>query len=163
MVLQVHTRVIQGNVLCSARSLLWFRGTRLSEVTCIVNLCILHYSDVNKVCLNFLVCKKALKTSGFAFQGINQFALAEQSCPYISLRIVLHLVAQLCPTLCDPMDCSPPGSSVHGILQARRLEWVAMPSSRGSSQPRDRTQVSRIAGGFFTVWATRGAQEYWSG
>ena len=46
------------------------------------------------------------------------------------------------PTLCDPIDCSPPGSSVHGILQARILEWVAMPSSRGSSQPRNRTQVS---------------------
>ena len=57
----------------------------------------------------------------------------------------------LCLTLCDAMDCSPPGSSVHGILQARILEWVAMPSSRGSSQPRDRTQVSRIAGGFFTT------------
>ena len=50
-----------------------------------------------------------------------------------------------------------------GILQARMLEWVAMPSSRGSSQPRDRTQVSRIAGGFFTVWATREHQAYWSG
>ena len=48
-------------------------------------------------------------------------------------------VAQPCPTLCDPMDCSPPGSSVRGILQARILEWVAMPSSRGSSWPRDRT------------------------
>ena len=59
---------------------------------------------------------------------------------------MVYLVAQPCPTLCDPMDCSPPGSSVHGILQARILEWVAMPSSRGSSQPRDRTQVSFIAG-----------------
>ena len=48
----------------------------------------------------------------------------------------------LCPTLWDPMDCSPPGSSVHGILQARILEWIAMPSSRGPSQPRDRTQLS---------------------
>ena len=56
------------------------------------------------------------------------------------------------------MDYSPPGSSVHGILQTRILEWVVMPSSRGSSQPRDRTQVSHIAGGFFTVWATREAQ-----
>ena len=53
------------------------------------------------------------------------------------------------------MDCGPPGSSVHGILQARILEWVAMPSSRGSSQPRDQTQVSWVAGGFFTVWATK--------
>ena len=60
------------------------------------------------------------------------------------------LVAQLCLTLCDPMDCSPPGSSVHGILQARILEWVAISFSRGSSQPRNQTQVSCIAGKFFT-------------
>ena len=53
-------------------------------------------------------------------------------------------VAQLCPTLCDPMDCSLPGASVHGILQERILEWVAVPFSRGSSQPRDRTQVSEL-------------------
>ena len=65
------------------------------------------------------------------------------------------LVAQSCLALCDPMDCSPPGSSVHGLLQARMLEWVAMPSSRGSSHPRDWIQVSHIAGGFFTAWATR--------
>ena len=50
-------------------------------------------------------------------------------------------VAQSCPTLCDPVDCSPPGSSVHGILQARVLEWVAISFSRGSSQPRDQTHV----------------------
>ena len=58
-------------------------------------------------------------------------------------------VAQLCPTLCDPMD-----STVHGILQARVLEWVAVPFSRVSSHPRDWTQISRIAGRFFTSWAT---------
>ena len=67
-------------------------------------------------------------------------------------------VTQLCPTLCNPM-----GYAVYGILQARILEWVAFPFSRGSSQPRDQTQVSWIAGGFFTSWATREAQEYWSG
>ena len=55
------------------------------------------------------------------------------------------------------MDCSPPGSSVHGILQARVLEWIAMPSSRGSSTPKDRTWVSCMAGRFFTIWATREA------
>ena len=66
-------------------------------------------------------------------------------------------VAQLCPTLCNPVDCSPPGSSVHGILQARILEWVAISFSRGSSQPRDRTQVSRIAGRHFILWVTREA------
>ena len=57
----------------------------------------------------------------------------------LALPLVLCLVAQLCPTLCNPMDCSLPGSSVHGILQAGILEWVAIPFSRGSSQPRDRT------------------------
>ena len=64
-------------------------------------------------------------------------------------------VAQSCPTLSNPVDCSLPGSSVRGILQARILEWVAMPFSRGPSRPRDRAQVSCIAGGFFTIWATR--------
>ena len=57
---------------------------------------------------------------------------------------------QLCLTLCDPMDCNQAGSSAHGILQARILEWGAISFSGGSSQPRDRTQVSRIAGRFFT-------------
>ena len=62
---------------------------------------------------------------------------------------------QLCLTLCDPMDCIPPDSSVHGILQARILEWVAMPFSRGSSWSRNGTWVSCIADRFFTLWATR--------
>ena len=56
----------------------------------------------------------------------------------------LKLATQSSLTLCDPMDCSPPGSSVHGILQARILEWVAISFSRGSSQPRDQTQVTHI-------------------
>ena len=68
------------------------------------------------------------------------------------------LVAQSYPTLCDPMNCSQPVFSAMGILQTRILEWVTMPSSRGSSQSRDWTQVSHIAGGFFTIWATREAQ-----
>ena len=64
-------------------------------------------------------------------------------------------VAQLCPTLCDPMDCSLPGSFVHGLFQAKVQEWVAISFSRGSSHPRDRTRVSHIVGRHFTVWATR--------
>ena len=60
------------------------------------------------------------------------------------------LVAQSYPTLCNPMDCSPPGSSVHEIFQAKILEWVAISFSRGSSQLRDRTRVFCIAGRFFT-------------
>ena len=67
------------------------------------------------------------------------------------------LVAVSCLTLCDPMNCSLPGSSVHGVLQARILEWVAIPFSRASSKPRNWIQVSCIAGGFFTIWATREA------
>ena len=63
-------------------------------------------------------------------------------------------VAQSCPTLCDPMDCSLPGSSVHGIFQAVVLEWIAISFSKGSSQPRDRTQVSCIVDRHFTVWPT---------
>ena len=68
------------------------------------------------------------------------------------------LVAQLCPTLCDPLDCSPPGSSVCEISQAGIVEKIAIPFSRGSSQSRDRTQVSCIAGRFFIIWATREAE-----
>ena len=60
------------------------------------------------------------------------------------------VVAHSCPTLCDPMDCSPTDSSVHWILQARILEWVAISLSRESSRPRDQTRVSCIAGRFFT-------------
>ena len=65
------------------------------------------------------------------------------------------LVTQSCPTLCDPKDCSLP--EIHGILQARIPEWVAIPFSMGFSRPRDRTWVSCTAGEFFTIWATREA------
>ena len=64
------------------------------------------------------------------------------------------LVAQSCPTLCDPMNCSPSSFSVHGILQARILEWGAILFFRGSSQLRDQTQVSHTTGTFSTIWAT---------
>ena len=65
------------------------------------------------------------------------------------------LVAQQYPALCNLMDCSLPGSSVHGILQARILEYVAIPSSREFSWPRDQIQVSCIAKGFFTIWTQK--------
>ena len=82
----------------------------------------------------------------------------QQRIPWIKMSVMPSLrvseVAQSCPTLCDHMGCSPPGSSGHGIFQARILEWVAISFSRGSSRPRDWTQVSRIVGRHFTVWAT---------
>ena len=68
-------------------------------------------------------------------------------------------VTQSCLTLCDPMDCSLLGSSVHGIFQARLLEWIAISFSRRSSRPRNRTWVSHIAGRRFTIWATRDASK----
>ena len=76
------------------------------------------------------------------------------------IYILLCLVVQSCPTCCDPIDCSLPGSSIHGIPQARILEWFAMPSSRGSSKPRDQTQVSHTAGGFFSHLSHQGSLVY---
>ena len=76
--------------------------------------------------------------------------LLDNSYMYLSLKVK---VAKLCLTLCDPMDYRLPGSSVHGILQARILEWVAITFSRGSFQSREWTQVSHVAGRFFTIWA----------
>ena len=64
-------------------------------------------------------------------------------------------VAQLCPTLCHPMDCNLQRSSIHGIFQAKVLEWVAISFSRGSSQPRDQTWASHIVGRCFMIWATK--------
>ena len=77
----------------------------------------------------------------------------EHRARYFSSEKVKVAVTQSYLTLCDPMDYT-----VHGILQVRMLEWVAIPFSRGSSQPRDRTQVSCIAGGFFTSGDTRETQ-----
>ena len=67
-------------------------------------------------------------------------------------------VAQLCPILCDPMDCSLPQSSIHGIFQARVLEWVAISFSRGIFPTQGSNPVSHIVGRHFTVWATKEAQ-----
>ena len=72
------------------------------------------------------------------------------------------LVTQSCLTLCDPVDCSPPGSSVHGILQARILEWVAIPFSRESSPSRDQTWVSYITGRFFYSLSHQGSLGFWN-
>ena len=75
------------------------------------------------------------------------------------LKVCMSQLKVLCASvrLCDPTDCSLSGSSVYGIFQARGREWIAISFSRGSSRPRNWTQVSRIAGRLFTVWATREA------
>ena len=99
----------------------------------------------------------------FPTQGSNPHLLHWQAVHYHWATWEVQLqsevkVAQSCLTLCNPKDYT-----VHGILQDRILEWVAFLFSRGSSQSRDWTQVSHSAGGFFTSWAIREAQEYWSG
>ena len=88
-------------------------------------------------------------------QGINTFYFQlypPKQCEYLKER-----EGREENSLCDPMDCSLPGSSLHGILQARVLEWFAISFSSGSSQPRDWTQVSHIPGRHFNLWATREA------
>ena len=82
---------------------------------------------------------------------------------YPTLCVRACSVAQPCLTLCNPMDCSPPGSSVHGILQTRIQEWVVISFSKGSFRPRDQTHVSCIAGGFFPaepLGKPKGHQEF---
>ena len=107
-----------------------------------------------------------------AHKGDNFFCLVNNFRPWETLTFIWYLyhyvfntisrdkqseVTQSCPTLCDPVDCSPPGSSLHGILQARTLEWVSIFFSMGSSQPRDGTRVFHISGRRFNLWATREA------
>ena len=99
-----------------------------------------------------------LAGSSTAFHTDEKALLLETFCLSIFLPFLCvsfhFLIAQACLTLCDPMDCSSPGSSVHGMFQARILEQVAISFSRRSSWPRDWTQVSHIVGRCFTIWAT---------
>ena len=78
----------------------------------------------------------------------------ERCSPFVLLYICVFVCAQSCLTLCDPMDCSPPGSSAHGIFQARILEWVAIFFFRGSSQPRNQTCISWSSRQILYHWAT---------
>ena len=113
--------------------------------------------NVNEIeqCVVFCIW---LLWSHITFWSFINIVIYNRSSFYFTSSITsVCLVTQSCLTVCDPMDCSPPGSSVQGVLQARILEWVVMPSSKGSSQPGNQTQIFHIAGGFFTVWATREA------
>ena len=94
---------------------------------------------------------------GFNLGLLVSESLSATSVNYNLPKKVKMSVSQSCPTLCDPMDCSLQVSSVHGVLQARIPEWVAISFSRGSSWPRDQTWIGHIACRFFTVWATREA------
>ena len=112
-----------------------------------LSICILFYKT--SVSLKYHVCMFIyLYMSIYLYKSIN---IDRPIHIYVYIYVKLK-VSQLCLTLCDPMDYT-----VHGILQARILEWVAFPFSRWSFQPRDQTQVSHIEGRFFTIWATREA------
>ena len=91
---------------------------------------------------NIQIQNKASRIS--ALQELNFYIFAYPSYLIFLLCCVCAKSLQSCLTLCDPIDCSPPGSPIHGNLQAGILEWVTMPSSRGSSQPRDRNCLSYI-------------------
>ena len=81
----------------------------------------------------------------FEARILSSLFISAQISEYLKYLKVKVLVIQLCPTLCDSMDCSLSGSSAHGIFQARILEWVAISSFRGSSRPRDQTHISRVS------------------
>ena len=112
----------------------------------------------------FFLCDRNVAVTKQTNISLLEFNFSEQTdkkkiCIVLEGAKVRCEVAQSCPTLCDPMDYSLPGSSVHGIFQARILEWVAISSSRRSSRPGDWTRVSCIVGRCFTIWATREAQK----
>ena len=141
--------VVPGNVAS-------FRTRNCTHVPCIGRW-ILYYWTTGEVQWSHIFCH--LKIKYLILLNSNFFILMQFYWDKIDcIRLVKVKPTQWCPTLCDPMEYT-----VHGILQARMLEWVAFPFSRGSSQCRDWTQVSLSAGGFFTRWATKEAQEYRSG
>ena len=126
--------------------------------------------DVTKFSELFNLISEIGKSSLWMTHTGNQTTLLQLSLYFPQFNYLSHMesysqtslccvcVVQSCLILCNPMDYSLPDSSAHGILQARILKWVAIPFSRGSSQPRDRIWVSRIEGRLFTVRATREAQ-----
>ena len=112
----------------------------------------------------FLGLQETQSTSLYGTMG-SSLCIDNSPCSAPSLRLwkLKVLVTQSCPTLCNPRVCNPPASSVHGLLQARILEWIAIAFSRVSSQPRGQTQVSCTARKVFTVRAIREVQEHCSG
>ena len=124
----------------------------------------LHVVTIETVCRHGQKSPGGLKShlvDSHYFKRWKVFSYAIQSCQLSQWTVIPWKWKWSCSVTSNSLR--PLGTVVHGILQARILEWVAFPSSRWSSQPRDRNQVSCIAGGFFTSWATREAQEYWSG
>ena len=131
-----------------------------ANLICYIFIWYFQASTYSTSCWGFWYLKPEL-FNRYRVSGVYDEKVLEICCTtmliYLTLLTKWSEVAQSCPTLCNPMDCSLPGSSIHRIFQARVLEWVAISFSRGSSWPRDRTWVSRIVGRCFTIWATRGS------
>ena len=109
----------------------------------------LLFNTLSSLVITFLPRSKSLLISWLQWSSAVILEPPKKFCAFLKVRSLSRV------RLCDPMDCSLPRSSVHGIFQARVLEWVAISFSRGSSWPRDQTQASRTVGRCFTVWATR--------
>ena len=122
-----------------------YRPEKGFHLTCIA-IFILYY--IRKV------CKHSYSYFPYTWLLVLLSSCWRHQCSFLSCLYCRSEVAQSCTTVCDPIDCSLPGSSVHGIFQARILEWVAVSFSRGSSRPGEQTQVPRIAARRFTLWAT---------
>ena len=131
-------------------------------------LCVYHTAwecEKNKICRGKHLCpKKCLQCC-----EVDKMPMFQRENRRRNIWKKESVNSQSCSTLCNLMDCNPWSSSIHGILQARILQWGPILFSRGSSQLRDQTRVSRITGKFFTIWATREAPwntwahaKYWS-
>ena len=139
---------------CFPTCLPWSDGTRCHVLSFLnVEVCFLFHLWVFSFDVSFFFFN--LYIFYWRIIALQNFAVFSQTSTWISHEVKWSEVAQSCPTLCDPMDCSLPCSSIHEIFQARVLEWIAISFSRGPSWPRDRTRVSCIVGRRFTVWATR--------
>ena len=159
--LSTHTR---GRYAGTGKSLCAISCTNKIKPTCQQNfLCHFYVLLNNMTCQAMQLALLSVHTPATSKEPLRCMATVHLSLwthtGYISISLSTKfepekakvLVAQSCPTLYNPTDCNPPGSSVHGILQARIQEWVAIPFSRGSSPPRDGTCISCIAGRFFTI------------
>ena len=156
-----------GSCFCSAATWLFFRNNDFLYISILHSSCSPSLTCFSS--LNPSLCRSELMIFILPSESLSPLSLCKSCsllllCPfcYGIIGFLKHwkvkvLVTQSCLTLCDPMDCGPPASSVHGVLQGRILEWAAITYLSRSSQPKHQTWVSCIAGRFFTIWVTKEA------
>ena len=148
------SQCVPHNSRISGSWFLWFKWLSKSYGSLDI-LCVLLIPLKTGELWSYLVIRLEWMSKWGACHLQNPKETARCCVPVIVVENLESLVVQSCLTLYDPMDCNLPGSSIHGIFQARVLEWVAISFSRGSSRSRDQTRVSHIVGRSFTIWATR--------